>query len=74
MKATLFALALNELLDRALNYTLQSSLAILPSPLCHNHNSFVLRSGLTPELTRREVSNQAFNLADESRAHSARVE
>jgi hypothetical protein len=33
-----------------------------------------MQSGITLELTRREESDQAFNLADESQADSARVQ
>jgi hypothetical protein len=32
------------------------------------------QKSITPELTGREVSNQAFNLADEKQADSAPVE
>jgi hypothetical protein len=40
----------------------------------HDLNSFLERSGITPELTRREASHQAFSLADERQAESGRVE
>jgi hypothetical protein len=48
---------------------------ILPCELGQEEDFHQLpRSNLTPELTGREESKQAFNLADESRAISAPVE
>ena len=60
---------------------IQSASRIIPSTL-HSHNGgaagdfiVLMRSGdITPELTGRESTNQAFNLADDIQANSAPVE
>jgi hypothetical protein len=61
--------------------TLQPASRMIPSTLQpHNRGAAEINvksrrsADITPELTGREESNQAFNLANERQAHSAPVE
>jgi hypothetical protein len=62
---------------RARSQTIQLSTDSIARAATLNVTSFKFSPAaqhLTPELTRREASDQAFNLADERPAQSGRVE
>jgi hypothetical protein len=68
MEATLSRVGLNEMLDRLLVAArAPADSSLLAS--CRNNQAC-----LTPELTRREVSRETFNLANDIQADSAPVE
>jgi hypothetical protein len=73
MKAKLHPVGLNELLGRPVDVGTRP--ANFFNLLRHDQLDFLLvRSGPTPELTGREASREASNLADDIQADSAPVE
>jgi hypothetical protein len=63
----------NEMLGSPLDVSLQPALWFSLLSFIHL-NCFVLAKRPTPELTRREALREASDLANDSQAHSARVE